>query len=122
MARRKLINTYENQSKLSVLLAIVGALGTVGAAGLLARNFTDLETFWVAYRPSSMWLPAMGGSLLLALIASGIGFLVGFGSAGQRRNTLSGVAWLGFFLNAGVLVLALCAAVFFYFTRHKIEF
>ena len=122
MARKKSWNTFENQAKLSVILAVVGGVGVLAAMVLLGRNFTNLQTFWVAYNPRTMWLPMLAAFLFLALSAGGAGFFIGLNSAGQRRNTRSRLAWIGFFASAGVLMLAVCAAIFFYFARYKVTF
>ncbi len=122
MARKKSWNTLENQAKLSVILAVVGGVGALAAVVLLGKNFTDLSTFWVRYNPKGKWLPMLAACLFLALGAGGAGFFIGLNSAGERRNTRSRLAWIGFFASAGVLMLAVCAAIFFYFARHKVTF
>lgn len=117
VARKKSLNTYENQARISVIAAGVGALAAVATVALLARNFTDLQTFYVVYNPQTMYLPAVGVGLLGALACGTIGFFVGLNSAGQKRNTQSKLAWMGFFCSAAVITLALCIGLFFYFTR-----
>jgi hypothetical protein len=105
---------------LSVILACLGGLGVLGALMLLVRNFDGFETFWVSYNPKRPFMYVLGIMLMLAVGAGGIGLLVGFNSAGQRRNELSRLAWVGFFVNAGIVTIALCAGLFFYFTRHPV--
>jgi len=111
--------TYERQAQLSVILAAVGALAFVTAAVLLARNFRR-DIFWVIYNPKGMWLPTLAAVLLISLCAGVVGLFVGLNSAGQRRNTRSQLSWLGFFLNAGIIVLAMCAGLFFLFARYPL--
>ncbi|MCK4341904.1 MAG: hypothetical protein KAY37_09305 [Phycisphaerae bacterium] len=118
MARKKSKFTYENQATLSIVLAAVGGVAFLLAAGLLWRNFTDFETFWVSFNPKSMYQPLLGLVLFIALAVGAVGFFIGLNSAGQRRNTRSRLSWLGFFLNAGVIALALCAGIFFVIARH----
>jgi len=113
------IKTYEDQAKLSVILAAVGGFFTVAALGAILRNF-DAHTGWVQYGTKTVFLPALGGCLVLALALAAIGFFVALNSAGQRRNKRSRLSWTGFFLNALVIMFALCAGVFFFFTRHGI--
>jgi hypothetical protein len=48
-------------------------------------------------------------TLLLAIV----GFGLGLNSAGQRRNDKPKLSWIGFFLGAGVLCLALILFIFF---------
>ena len=111
--------TYERQAQLSVVLAAIGGVAFLAAAVLLGRNFT-WQMFWVVYNPKGMWLPTLGVTLLISLGAGVVGFFVGLNSAGQRRNTRSQLSWLGFFLNAGIIALAVCAVVFFYFARNPL--
>lgn len=120
MARKKTSFSYESQAKLSLILAVVSGVGLLATVYLLSRNFTDFQTFWVNYNPTSMYLPALGACLVLALVCGGVGCLVGFNSAGQRRNTQSGLGWLGFFVNAGLITLAMCLGIFFYLARHAV--
>jgi hypothetical protein len=108
--------TYEKQARLSVALAAIGGLATVTAIVLIIKNFA-LQTFWTAYSPKSLWLPAFLGTLLIAGVAGFFGLLVGFNGAGQKRNTESKLSWTGFFASAAVITLVLIAAAFFYFTR-----
>ncbi len=120
MARRKTLNTYENQAKLSVLLAAVGGVAVVGAAWLLMRNFRA-EVKWVVYDATGPYQMIFAATLLVSLMTAGAAFLLGLNSAGQRRNEQSKLSWLGFFLSAGVIALALCAGIFFYFMRQPIQ-
>lgn len=121
MARRRSSGGgYESQATLSVALAAVSAVGTLTAIALLARNFTDMDTFYVAYNPQSKWLIAFGGTLMLGLLAGAAGFLLGLNSANQKRNARSNLSWLGFFANAGLITVALCSGIFFYFTRFAV--
>lgn len=113
------LHKYENQARLSVAMAVVGLVGCVGAVALLVRNFNPADRF-VYYGASSMYLPLLGVMLLVSLGGGAIGFFVGISSAGQRRNKAANVAWAGFFLSAAVITLALCAGIFFYFTRNAV--
>lgn len=120
MAARRQQFTYERQAKLSVILGVVGAVATLAAVGLLARNYEGSAHF-VTYNPQGKWLLAFGGALLAGLLASGSGLLLGLVSAGQRRNTQSRLSWTGFFVCAGIITLALCAGLFFYFNRFAVR-
>lgn len=113
------LRKYENQAKLSVSLAIFSVVCAIGAIGLLLRNFEPADRF-TYYSPRSLWFPAMLGMLFFALATGAIGFLVGLLSAGQRRNQAVGTSWAGFFLSAASITVALCAGLFFYFTRNSI--
>ncbi len=111
------IKTYEDQAKLSMILATVGGFFALAALGGILKNF-DPSTGWVRYGTKSIFLPALGGCLMLALALATIGFFVALNSAGQRRNKRSRLSWTGFFLNAVVITFAVCVGAFFVITRH----
>jgi hypothetical protein len=114
------LSKYEDQALLSLILAIVAALSIVLTIGLLFRNF-NMETFYVSYSNQGMWLPAMAGSLMFALLVSAVGFFIGLNSAGQKRNKRNRMSWQGFFLNALVITVAMSAGIFFVFTRYSVS-
>ncbi len=112
------LKTYEGQATLSVILAAVGGVFCLAAAGAILQHF-DWKTFLMPYRGGTLRGPVIGILLLLALASATVGFFVGFNSAGQRRNTKSRVSWTGFFINAAVVALTLSLILFFWFTRYK---
>lgn len=112
--------TYEDQARLSVILAAIGCVCAVVAAVAVLKRF-EPEQFWVKYGSHSMLLPVLGATLLLALGASVTGFFVALHSAGQRRNKRSRLSWTGFFLNAGVITITLSIAIFFALARNAVQ-
>lgn len=114
------LRSYETQARLSVALAIAGGLGALGGAFGVLYHFS-WDHFLLSYDPRGARLPMIGGALFVALAASVAGFCVGLNSAGQRRNKQSRLSWIGFFMNAAVLALALMIAFFFLFTRNPIR-
>ncbi|MFH1748590.1 MAG: hypothetical protein ABIG44_16265 [Planctomycetota bacterium] len=113
-------NRYEIQAKLSFILAIVGGVCTLAGVALVLQRF-DFENFQVNYNPRTPRMMAIGGALGLGLLASGLGFLLGLISAGQRLNKRNKLSWTGFFVNASVITLALSCGIFFYLTRFAME-
>jgi hypothetical protein len=112
--------TYEQQAKLSVILAVFGGFCTLAGAGIIYDAF-DWDTLWVTYSRDTLRMPAIGGALFLGLASAGLGFLVGFNSAGQRLNKKNNLSWTGFFLSAAVITLAMSCGLFFFFFRHAIS-
>lgn len=110
------LKTFEAQSRLSVLLAIVATLLTVAAAVLIATRF-DPESFAVVIRARGARFFAIVGATAVAILLGLTGFFVGLNSAGQKRNKDSRLAWIGFFGNAAILTLALCLFVFFFLAK-----
>lgn len=113
------LRKFENQATLSVLLAGASAILAVAGAGLMLRNL-KWQQFIIVFRSNSMFQPAVLGALGLALLVGIIGFGIAFNSAGQKRNSKSRLSWIGFFLNAGALTLALIAVVFFMLLRDPV--
>jgi hypothetical protein len=113
------LRTYENQAKASVYLGLLAALAALVVIALIAWKF-DRTSFYVTFNARGLYLPLIGLGLIVGGGAGTAGFFIGLSSAGQRRNTLSGLSWKGFFLNALVLTIVLAAAIFFYFTRNAL--
>lgn len=111
--------SYETQGAVSIALALLAGVAALTAIALLARNYRP-DAGYTLYSPRSMWFPMVMASLLggIALSAAGLG--LGLNSAGQKRNTQSGRAWIGFFLSAATLAVLLIEGLFFFFTRQTL--
>ncbi len=114
------LRKFETQARLSVVLGVVSILAGLAGGAAVAEGF-DWQAFWLTYNPRGMRILAIGGALVLALTASAVGFGVGFNSAGQKRNTQSRLSWVGFFLNAAAIALALIVSVFVYVTGNPVQ-
>jgi hypothetical protein len=119
VAKSKL--TFEVQARISVALALLGGLAALSAITLLVLKF-KADTRMVVYNARGPFMLLFGAALLAALLAGGVGLLIGLNSAGQKRNTRSQLSWTGFFVSAAVITLSLCAGLFFYFTRSPMSF
>ncbi len=113
------LSRYEDQAKLSLYLGVLGMACVLVIAVLFQQRF-DRVTFFVSFNPNRPFLPVVGAGLALGLAAGVIGFFVALNSAGQKRNTRSKLAWQSFFLNALVITLILCAAIFLFYTRNPL--
>lgn len=111
--------SYETQGAISIAFALLAGVAALVAIALLARNYRP-DAGYTLYSPRSMWFPMLIVSLLggMALSAAGLG--LGLNSAGQKRNTQSGRAWIGFFLSAATLAVLLIEGLFFFFTRQTL--
>jgi len=114
------LRAAETHSRLSVACGVLSGLAALFALWMLARNYEASAKF-VYYSQSGLWLPVFLVAILLGLGFGGVGFLLGLTSAAKRRNTLTGLSWVGFFLSAGTVTLTLSAGVFFYFTRNAVR-
>ncbi len=111
------LRDFGTQARLSVILAIAGAVSAITAIALIARNF-DATTFWVIYNPKRPLGAALMAALAASVVASGLGLWAGFNSAGQRRNPNPQLSWTGFFASAAAMTVALGAAIFFVITQN----
>ena len=119
MAVRKKSNPYEVQARWSLLLAVIGGLCALALIASIFRYF-DFSQFAAYYKKDSPRFYAIIVSSLLGLAASGIGFFVALNSAGQRRNTLSGLAWKTFFVHALIITVTVCMMLIFLFAREEV--
>ena len=106
------LKSFESQANISVILAGLAALGAVAAIYCVLSGF-NWEFRMLTYNPNGMRFYALGAALCLTFGASVVGVCFGFNSAGQRRNKKSRLSWIGFFVNAALIALALMVAVFF---------
>lgn len=114
------LRKYETQARLSLALGALSIVSALAGAAAALTGF-DWEAFWLTYNPRGLRILAIGGALLLALGASAVGFGIAFNSAGQKRNTQSRLSWIGFFLNAAAIALALMVGVFVFVTGNPIQ-
>lgn len=119
MARSKSIS-FERQASFSVGLGIVSVVGVIGMAVLLAKNYQP-EVGQIEYGSTGNFFIAFIGAVGLALVTGLTGILLGFHSAGQKKNSNSKLSWTGFFVNAVAITLALSFFVIFWLLKLKIN-
>ncbi len=113
-------NVYETQATWSVILGAVASLAMLAAAAAVLQKF-QLDDFEIVLRAGGGRYYAILGAIGLAGAASLIGSLIGFSSAGHKRNKKSNLSWMGFFVNAVVMTLTLCLFVFFWLTKDTMQ-
>jgi pilus assembly protein TadC len=119
VAGRKKENPYETQAKVSLVLAVIGGLSALALVAFVFRRF-DWGEFAAIYLAGSLRYYAILGAAAVAFITGVIGFFVALNSAGQKRNSLSNLAWATFFLHSAILLVTLCVFVVFWFAREPI--
>jgi len=98
------LRKFDVQAKAALTLAVVSAIPFLCAALLTARNWnSDLDQ--ITYGVGSRFVPLLLACLLLSMAPSALGFLLGWSSAGQRRNDRSSWSWVGFFLGGLIFTL-----------------
>lgn len=116
MAKR--INAYLLQARVSIGLAVVGAVCCVALVyGIVDAYDPDMG---VIYRQGGSRWYAILVSTFVGFAATAVGFAISLNSAERKTNPNPRLSWVGFFMNAGVLTLTLCAFLFFFFNRYGI--
>ncbi len=104
------LRRYDTQARVSMIVSLASCISLLGMILVLLRRF-DFTEFTILYGPPTRY--AVLGSGALTILLAAIGFGMGLNSVGQRRNEKPLFSWIGFFVGAGVLCVAL--ALFFLF-------
>jgi hypothetical protein len=112
-------NTYEKQATLSLVCGGVAGLAVLGFLAIMLPRFHPTE-FEVMVGQGSKAYYALFASAGVAVLMGAAGFFLGLNSAGQKRNKKNRLSWAGFFLNAGLITLAMSALLFFWFTKEVV--
>ncbi len=100
------LRKYEDQARFGLMASAAAVVPLLcGAVFSFGKYNHDLRA--ISYGELGNFKPALLACVGLAGLLSVIGLVLGFNSAGQRRNKNSGQSWTGFFLGVGVLSLAI---------------
>lgn len=110
------LRRFDVQAGYGCVLSLVSLVPFGGAATLAFRNY-DHELGQIVYGEEGLWLPAFAGCLLLSMAPSAVGMLLGWSSAGQRRNDRPARSWVGFFVGGGVFTFSLILVIAFWMLR-----
>ncbi len=106
------LRRFEDQARASVLLGIVACVNLVAQVIMVFRHI-DTSAWVIMYgNTTRKYLVLLTTAACLLMGAAAVG--LGYNSAGQRRNEKGQLSWLGFFMGAGVV----CLAVICYFVFH----
>jgi phosphoglycerol transferase MdoB-like AlkP superfamily enzyme len=98
------LRRYDVQASYALTLAILSIFPFLLAAYLALSRY-DSVLSRIIYGSRGKFVPVFAACVLLSLAAAGLAFLLGWNSAGQRRNDKSGRSWMGFFLGGLVATL-----------------
>lgn len=87
------------QAKLSFTAAIIALMVTAALAFFVLQGL-HWDTKIIPYSSRSNRMMGVMGAGAASLVIGTVGFWFGLSSAGQRRNELQILSWLGFFLSA----------------------
>lgn len=114
----KSLRRFDVQAKVSLIVSILGGLGVVFLLVMLLRNF-DSRLGAVIYGKNSIYGPVYLMACAITMLLSATGLVMGFNSAGQRRNDMQNRSWAAFFLGTAVLAIAIVCFAMFWFLKLK---
>ena len=112
------LRRYDVQAKYALALAMVSIIPSVAALWMGWRRF-DSDLGRIIYGSQGRFVLAFMGCVLLSAVPAALGFIMGWSSAGQRRNDQSGRSWIAFFVGGGVLTLNVVLLIAFFMLRLK---
>lgn len=119
MAKTK-VTPYERQAQWSIILAGLGGVACLGLIAIVFQKF-NMQEFAVVMRGGGMRYFAILGATAFAALATTGGFFLGLSSAGHKRNKLSKLSWLGFWLSVVVMTATLCTFAIFWNAKEVIR-
>jgi len=112
------LRRFDVQARMSFVLAWVALLPTIGALILAWRNYHN-DVREIVYRSNNYALALMACVGIGGLMA-GIACVMGYNSAGERRNDQSSRSWFAFFLGGGLVTLNIIIFLGFAMLRSKV--
>ena len=111
------LRKYEVQARYALVLSIAAAAPLVASIALLLRNYQH-DARQVIYR-SDLYSLAFVMSAGLAMLIGAAACVLGWNSAGQRRNDAPAHSWIGFFVGGAAVTLAAIVLLAFVMLRLK---
>ncbi len=110
------LRRYDVQATYSLFLSLASIAPFVAAVvATAARYKSDLGA--IVYSGNSKFLMGFLGCVALSALIAATGFILGWNSAGQRRNEKSGRSWLGFYVGGMTLTLNIVLLIAFWMLR-----
>lgn len=111
----------DTQATVSLILSVSAVFFVIGLAVLVLQNYGGAKTDHIIwYSSNSMRFPAIAACTGLALLLGTLGLGLGFGSADARRNDRAKQSWLGFFIGAAAVTLAVVFFAFFWILSESV--
>jgi hypothetical protein len=106
------LRRYDVQATWAIASAAAAAAPFLAAAYLAVSRF-DGVLGQIRYGAQGRFVPAFLGCVALSGMLAALGFVLGWNSAGQRRNDKSRRSWTGFFLGGLIATLDLVLMIAF---------
>jgi len=114
------LRRYDVQAKYAFALAMVSIVPCIAATWMGWRRF-DANLGRIIYGSQGRFMLAFVGCVVLSMAPAALGFVMGWSSAGQRRNDLSRRSWIAFFVGGSVLTLNVVLLIAFFMLRLKAQ-
>jgi len=111
---------YDTQARYA-LIASIAAMVPLALAIVSTATRYDPELRAIQYGKAGLFKPAFLASIAAAGLLAMIGAVLGFNSAGQRRNAEQRKSWTGFFVGMAILSISIIVFAAFIFLRLPID-
>lgn len=113
------LRRYDVQATYAFALSLLSVAPFLGALVLAATRF-DPVLAQIRYGSQGRFVGAFAACVLVSMAPSALAFVLGWNSAGQRRNDKQTRSWAGFFLGGFILTLNFILLLTFYKLRLEI--
>lgn len=110
------LRRYDVQARYAVALAIIAIVPLLGGVVMLLRNY-ERELGHVVYGSGGRFVPLFLACLALSGLPGGLAFILGWSSAGQRRNDKPNYSWIGLFVGGSVATGSVILLIAFWMLR-----
>jgi len=110
------LRRFDVQAKWAVVLGVFSVVPGISAVILALRNY-EHELGQIVYGEKGLFAPTLLACILASLLSAVLSLLLGWNSAGQRRNDRTVQSWIGFFLGGSVLTLNIVLLLAFWMLR-----
>ncbi len=112
------LRRYDVQAKYALIASLVSVPPLVGTCWLVSSRF-NAELQQIVYGSEGRFVPALFGCVFLSSVPAFVAFVLGWNSAGQRRNDKSTRSWIGFFVGGTVVTGNMIVLIAFFWLGLK---
>jgi len=112
------LRRYDVQATWAIASAVASTAPFLAAAYLVASRFDGILG-QIRYGSHGRFVPAFLGCVAMSGLLAAFGFVLGWNSAGQRRNDRARRSWTGFFL--GGLIATFDVVLVIAFVKLRLE-